>query len=103
MKQANGSLAFCRIFRIGQERETRLQRLVVRNTIDVRIREMQELKAKVVSRAMGDDGRSREQISVGELIRLFGPVEVGGDGKEFIFVDEADKGTHDDADDSEAV
>ena len=59
---------------------------------------MQERKNETINRAMGDDGSARDYISVSELIRLFGKVKTGLDGKEFIWVDEADEASLNDPD-----
>ncbi|KAI9683632.1 MAG: hypothetical protein M1829_004937 [Trizodia sp. TS-e1964] len=82
--------AFCRIFRIGQERETYITRFVVRNSIDEKLLDMQKEKSRIIDAAIGDSngGRSKE-FTVDELLHLFGPVrEEEDDGKEFIIVDD---------------
>jgi hypothetical protein len=52
---------------------------------------MQEDKTKVVDAALGDEGSRFKKLSVGEVMRLFGPVQEGEDGKEFIVVDPEDE------------
>lgn len=58
------------------------------------MRKMQERKVIDIERALGDDGNAKESLSVYDLIRLFGTVETGEDGKpyvkEFIWPDEGD-------------
>lgn len=40
--------AFCRVFRIGQEKETRMTRFVVENTIDAAMMALKEKKEKEI-------------------------------------------------------
>ena len=93
-EMANIEPAFCRIFRIGQERKTHIQRFVVKNSIDTDIRKMQERKKIDIERALGDDGRGKDKLTIDDLLRLFGTVETDDDGhpyiKEFIWPDEGD-------------
>ena len=86
--------AFCRIFRIGQERKTHIQRFVVKNSIDTDIRKMQERKMIDIERALGDDSRGKGNLTIDDLLRLFGTVETDDDGnpyiKDFIWPEEGD-------------
>ncbi|MCJ1397913.1 hypothetical protein MMC11_001109 [Xylographa trunciseda] len=80
--------AYCRVFRIGQKNETHIQRVVVRGTIDEKLLGMQKRKDKTIKRALGDDGKAPEVISVPELLGLFGRVGVDDNGKAFIWPDD---------------
>ena len=82
--------AFCQVFRIGQERETHIQRLAVKNSIDERMISMQDHKTTVIERALGDDDQAREKTSLNELLRLFGRVGTDENGHEFIWPEEED-------------
>jgi SNF2 family DNA or RNA helicase len=53
---ASEQQAFCRVFRIGQNNETYMSRLCVRNTVDARLVAMQERKQKEINGVMEDDG-----------------------------------------------
>jgi SNF2 family DNA or RNA helicase len=53
---ASEQQAFCRVFRIGQNSETYMSRLCVRNTVDARLVAMQERKQKEINGVMEDDG-----------------------------------------------
>ena len=77
--------------RIGQESETHVVRFLIRNTIDERLARLQEQKKELVGRALGDTQAFRT-YSVEELMRLFGTVKTGEDGKPFIFVEEVGMG-----------
>ncbi|KAI9705595.1 MAG: hypothetical protein M1836_006351 [Candelina mexicana] len=84
--------AFCRVFRIGQEKQTVVTRFVVKNSVDEAMQEMQLRKAREISRAMGDDGSKPGKLTVKELMRLFGPVtDPDEQGREFIWVDPEDE------------
>jgi SNF2 family DNA or RNA helicase len=53
---ASEQQAFCRVFRIGQNSETYMSRLCVRNTVDAKLVAMQERKQKEINGVMEDDG-----------------------------------------------
>ncbi|KAL8865939.1 MAG: hypothetical protein Q9174_006598 [Haloplaca sp. 1 TL-2023] len=89
---ANTREAFCRVFRIGQESETFISRFVVRNTVDERIQAMQERKQKAIGQAIDDDTMLRE-MTLQELMGLFGEVQLDENEKPFILVD--DEGEYD--------
>lgn len=82
--------AFCRVFRIGQLKETQMTRLVVKDTIDEKIMRMQESKQKAIDEVM-EDRNGKEKLSIQELMQLFGDVGKK-DGKAFIFAQGRDKG-----------
>ncbi|PQE14945.1 dna repair rad5 protein [Rutstroemia sp. NJR-2017a WRK4] len=73
--------AFGRIFRMGQKKETYMTRLVVRNSIDMRLLGMQEWKLKACEKAIdenGEDGKGSKfkgegcTLNLPQLSRLFG-------------------------------
>ncbi|KAL8815806.1 MAG: hypothetical protein Q9223_005095, partial [Gallowayella weberi] len=67
--------AFCRVFRIGQENETFITRIVAKNTVDDKLQQMQEAKAKAIGQAIDDDTMLRA-LTLRELMGLFGEVAV---------------------------
>ena len=79
--------AFCRVFRIGQKLETRMTRLVVRNSIDEAMMAIKERKKIEIDQVMSS-AKLHERLSVEDLMRLFGN-EVGEDeeGRPFIYAD----------------
>ena len=83
--------AFCRVFRIGQKRETHIQRFVVENSVDDNMIEMQDRKTALVERVLGDDGQAREATSVNELMRLFGRVDTDEEGHQFIYAEDEEE------------
>lgn len=86
--------AFCRVFRIGQKKETRMTRLCVKNTIDAAIFALQTVKQVQIDAAM-DDKTRKEKLDVQDLMRLFGgPVREDENGRPFIFA-------HDDKNDGD--
>lgn len=83
--------AFCRVYRIGQEKETQFARLVVKNTIDEAIIALQKSKQITIDAAL-DDSKRKEKVNTKELMSLFGRVEKDEHGKPFIFAHEDDNG-----------
>jgi len=82
--------AFCRVFRIGQDKETFITRFVIKNTVDEKLQALQQEKKETIDAAIGDDGKRLAKLSLQELLRLFGPVQ-DEDGKQFILVDDEDE------------
>lgn len=59
--QASEQQAFCRVFRIGQEDETFMTRMCVRDTVDERLIEMQQNKQQEIDNVMEDRGRKTKK------------------------------------------
>ncbi|PIA88970.1 DNA repair protein RAD5 [Cercospora beticola] len=78
--------AFCRVFRIGQEKETRMTRFVVENTIDAAMMALKEKKEKEIDEVM-ENPRLKEKLTVEELLRMFGEVRHDEGGQPFIFAE----------------
>ncbi|KAK4895443.1 hypothetical protein LTR27_006507 [Elasticomyces elasticus] len=77
--------AFCRVFRIGQEKETQFVRIVVKNTVDAAMMDMKERKQIEIDGAM-DDSKGKGDLPVSELLRLFGePLGEDAEGRPFIW------------------
>ncbi|KAF3003413.1 hypothetical protein E8E13_000292 [Curvularia kusanoi] len=85
--QASEQQAFCRVFRIGQNDETFLSRMCVKNTVDERLIEMQMRKQEEIDAVMEDHGRTIKNLDIADLMRLFGNVEEDDRGNQFIVVD----------------
>ncbi|KAI9649741.1 hypothetical protein NHQ30_002322 [Ciborinia camelliae] len=70
--------AFGRIFRIGQNKETWMTRIVVRNSVDMRLLGMQDWKLRACEKAIDDDGQGGASgsgggtLNLSQLARLFG-------------------------------
>jgi hypothetical protein len=64
--------AFGRIFRMGQKKETYMTRLVVRNSVDMRLMGMQLYKLKNCTKAIGEGEQERQTLGLTDLTRLFG-------------------------------
>jgi len=77
------------VFRVGQNQETYITRCVVEDTVDERLVEMQEEKSKIISTAM-DDRSIMAQLTLPELLKLFGPVAYDENSKPFILVEDVD-------------
>jgi SNF2 family DNA or RNA helicase len=80
--------AFCRVFRYGQVAQTYMTRFCVRNTVDEKLINMQERKTAEIDEVMEDNGKTMKKLSMGDLLRLFGPVREMDDGTPFIMPDE---------------
>jgi len=73
--------AFGRIFRIGQQKETWLTRICIKNTVEMRMLSMQADKLKVIERMMQDGAQAKAaNLSVKELASLFGYLNTDKDG-----------------------
>lgn len=81
--------AFCRVFRIGQDQPTALLRVVVKNSIDAAMMAMKERKQKEIDEVM-QDAKKKDDLTVQDLMRLFGQVGDDGEGRPFIFPDQDD-------------
>jgi len=63
--------AFSRVYRIGQQRDCVVRRFVIADAIDTQLMlHLQKLKAQECDRVI--DGRSTQQLSVPDLMKLFG-------------------------------
>ncbi|WRT66925.1 uncharacterized protein IL334_003890 [Kwoniella shivajii] len=76
---ATENQAVDRAHRIGQEKAVSVHRLVIENTVEQRILDLQEKKQALSDGAMGEGGAGRlGRLSVRDLMRLFA-VDGGGD------------------------
>ncbi|KAG4442544.1 hypothetical protein IFR05_001956 [Cadophora sp. M221] len=74
--------AFGRIFRINQMKETYMTRIVVKNTVDMRMLSMQLHKLQNLQKAMSDENtKERSALSLKQLANLFGFLRTDGDGE----------------------
>ena len=89
-----------RSYRIGQERDVEVRRFMINDTVDTQLLlKMQERKNLEIDKAIGDKAQ-KSNLSVHELMRLFGPVIVdeetglplvedqGELNEEFVFVED---------------
>ncbi|KAI9679232.1 MAG: hypothetical protein M1817_005251 [Caeruleum heppii] len=76
--------AFGRVLRYGQTKETHFLRIVVDDTVDERLLEMQERKMKMVNAALMDDGKPVERPSIQEMASLFGFLTTDAHGNPYI-------------------
>ncbi|TVY39756.1 putative ATP-dependent helicase, partial [Lachnellula occidentalis] len=72
--------AFGRIFRIGQSKETHMTRIVVKNSVDMRLLTMQMHKLQDLEKAIAEGDLSKG-LSLVELAHLFGFLRKGADGE----------------------
>jgi hypothetical protein len=90
--------AFCRVFRIGQDKETAMLKLCVKNTIDTAIAALQGSKQESIDAAL-DDSKRKEILGTNELMSLFGRVIEDEEGRPFIFAHEDRDGDDENDDD----
>ncbi|KAK7471064.1 hypothetical protein VKT23_002480 [Stygiomarasmius scandens] len=77
--QAIEDQAFDRVHRLGQVREVKVNRLVIENTVEDRILDMQRRKQDLADGSLGEgNGKKIGKLSVKELANLFGLNEHGG-------------------------
>ena len=83
--------AFCRVFRIGQQKETQMLRIVVKNSIDAAMQSVKDRKQVDIDALMNDRAKRNEKPSVTDLMRLFGELGQDEEGNPFIFGEEHGK------------
>lgn len=73
--------AFSRVYRIGQKKDCVVRRIVIKDAVDTQLMlHLQKLKAQECDRVI--DGRSQQELTIPDLLRLFGTTrrdsETGG-------------------------
>ncbi|KAH8102694.1 SNF2 family DNA-dependent ATPase [Cristinia sonorae] len=77
---ASESQAYDRVHRLGQEKDVFIKRIVVRNTIEDRMLQLQETKTGLAEAALGEGGGIKlHKLSVKQLRTLFGMSNVPND------------------------
>nr|POE51909.1 putative swi/snf-related matrix-associated actin-dependent regulator [Quercus suber] len=74
--------AFCRVFRIGQDKVTHMTRLVIRHSIDEAMMDMQGRKSEEIDFVIED---VKKRYSIEEIMSLFGEVGTDETGHPFIY------------------
>ena len=82
--------AFCRIFRIGQESETFITRVVVNGSADSKLIDMQLRKDALIGQAM-DDKSIMSKLTINDILRLFGEISFDKDSRPFIHLADDEK------------
>jgi SNF2 family DNA or RNA helicase len=93
--------AYCRAFRIGQEKKVEVIRFVIKDSIDEDLIHMQERKDIEIGAAMGPDTQ-KKRATITELLSLFGEVREEGNN-EFILVEDEEVQEDSDVDMAEIV
>jgi SNF2 family DNA or RNA helicase len=83
--------AFARTYRRGQEKETRMTRLITADSVDTDLVQMQERKEEEIQGVLNAP-EARKKMSMQELLGLFGTVNQDEDGRTFVIVDDGTKG-----------
>ncbi|OQV09615.1 SNF2 family domain-containing protein [Cladophialophora immunda] len=91
--------AYCRAFRIGQEKRVDVLRFVVKDSIDEDLIKMQDRKDVEVTSAIGPDSMGK-RATIQQLLELFGEVKEQGQN-EFILVEDENEGKGDEDDDDD--
>ncbi|KAH0542756.1 hypothetical protein FGG08_002895 [Glutinoglossum americanum] len=76
--------AFDRVHRLGQIKEVYVKRFIVKETVEERIKVLQEGKLKVAAAAMGEGLGRVKRLGMKELMGLFGKVVRGEDGIDMV-------------------
>ncbi|KAK1140042.1 hypothetical protein N8T08_010951 [Aspergillus melleus] len=71
--------AFCRLYRIGQDKNVEFVKIIVSNTIDEHLLDLQTKKTEEISSTMGNDVLAARE-TVKTLLQLFGDVAENEDG-----------------------
>ncbi|EXJ91918.1 hypothetical protein A1O3_00468 [Capronia epimyces CBS 606.96] len=87
--------AYCRAFRIGQQRKVEVLRFVVKDTIDEDLIKMQDRKDVEVTGAIGPESHGK-RATIQQLLELFGEVREESQN-EFILIEDDDQNDNDDA------
>lgn len=66
--------AFGRVYRMGQDKQTYFLRILVNNTIDVRMSELQREKLAMVNKTIKEHDPSKVTLSAEEIASLLGRV-----------------------------
>jgi hypothetical protein len=72
---------------IGQLKETKMTRLVIKNTIDQSMMDLKERKRMEIDEVMSAE-KLKDKLSVTDLMQLFNPIGEDEEGMPFIFADE---------------
>jgi SNF2 family DNA or RNA helicase len=79
--------AYGRVYRIGQVKETHVARFVVKNTVDMRILDMQKEKMSEIDGAMLSAGKPLPPLTIEEMASLFGDLVKDEDGDTQVVAD----------------
>ncbi|KAL3410005.1 putative SNF2 family helicase [Aspergillus fumigatus] len=82
MSMANKSVqqqAFCRLYRIGQEKVVEVVKIIVQNTIDDYILQLQTKKSVNINKAIGEEALQKRDKII-DLLKMFAEVEVQENG-----------------------
>ncbi|KAI1488225.1 P-loop containing nucleoside triphosphate hydrolase protein [Biscogniauxia mediterranea] len=93
--------AFGRVFRIGQEKETHLMRILMRGSIETKIDELQKKKAQDIAHTLQDSTSSETNLSLEQVARLLGRPTHDANGKIIVQSDDDDDDEDDDEDEDE--
>ncbi len=66
--------AFGRVYRMGQQKETHFGRMMVKNTVDERLADLQLQKLQMIARTIKDHDSSKVTITAEEIASLLGRV-----------------------------
>ncbi|KAI1633998.1 P-loop containing nucleoside triphosphate hydrolase protein [Biscogniauxia mediterranea] len=89
--------AFGRVFRIGQEKETHLMRILMRGSIETKIDELQKKKAQDIAHTLQDSTSSETNLSLEQVARLLGRPTHDASGKIIVQSDDEDDDDEDEA------
>ncbi|EFR00181.1 DNA repair protein RAD5 [Nannizzia gypsea CBS 118893] len=87
--------AFCRLFRIGQEKDVEIVRICVENTVDDRLQLIQSVKTKHIKQAMGPAVLAQRRVidNLADILKLFGAEEDENTDKGYRFLSDEEMAT----------
>lgn len=90
--------AFGRVYRMSQTKETHLGRIMVRNTIDMRLAQLQLSKLKMIDRSIKDHDPSNMTFTAEEIASLLGRIVQDEQGAIIAIEDDYEDGSEMDGD-----
>ena len=82
--------AFGRVFRIGQSKETALARILIKDSVDERLDNMQQIKQQNIAHAI-DDRELLSKMPTLDMLKLFGDVRLDRRSKKHLVSLEKDE------------
>ncbi|KAI0598276.1 P-loop containing nucleoside triphosphate hydrolase protein [Biscogniauxia sp. FL1348] len=82
--------AFGRVFRLGQEKETHLMRILMKDSIETKVDEFQKKKAQDIAHTLQDSTSSETNLSLEQVARLLGRPTHDTNGKLIVESDDED-------------
>ncbi|KAJ9145041.1 hypothetical protein NKR23_g5609 [Pleurostoma richardsiae] len=87
--------AFARVYRLGQKKETHFARIIVKNSVDEKLMEIQKSKGKEIDQMLKEFDPTAPKMTSLELANIFGRVKELANGNFRILSDDEDESDED--------